>query len=215
MIDRPPGCAVGRGSAVPLVVRRCCRASDRRRRRRSGVRRVPRGWSWTGLVVRSWRWWLTAGGSGPENGPDGLRSGALADADHRERRLGRDGRVDRSSRRGRRRDLRRLDRGRWLGLDARLAVRGLLLVGRRFGEEPVEAAGEVALEAAQRALGGLAFGFFAGEVFLGGGVVLGAGDRDDVQRVVELAVTAAVEPVLGALPGRAGDRGGSGLQTEA
>jgi hypothetical protein len=45
----------------------------------------------------------------------------------------------------------------------------------------------VAIETAQR-LGGLAFGFLAREVFLGGGVVLGAGDGDDVQGVLELAV---------------------------
>jgi hypothetical protein len=41
---------------------------------------------------------------------------------------------------------------------------------------------------------------FAGEVLLGRGVVVGAGDRDDVQRVVELAVAAAVEAILRALP---------------
>jgi hypothetical protein len=44
----------------------------------------------------------------------------------------------------------------------------------------VEVAGEVALEAAQRALGGLALGLLAREVLLGGRVVLGAGDGDDV-----------------------------------
>ena len=37
-----------------------------------------------------------------------------------------------------------------------------------------------------------AFGLFADEVGLGRRVVAGAGDRDDVQRVVELAITAAV-----------------------
>jgi hypothetical protein len=79
----------------------------------------------------------------------------------------------------------------------------------------VEASGEVALEAAQRALGGLAFGFFAFQVGLGGRVVAGAGDRDDVQRMVELAVAAAVEPVLLALARGAGDRRGAGLQREA
>jgi hypothetical protein len=42
-----------------------------------------------------------------------------------------------------------------------------------------------------------------------------AGDRDDVQRVVELAVPAAVEAMLGALPGGARDRRGPGLQPEA
>jgi hypothetical protein len=57
----------------------------------------------------------------------------------------------------------------------------------------------VALGGAQRALGGLAFGFFARQVSLGRRVALGSGDRDDVQCVVELAVPAAVEPVLGAL----------------
>jgi hypothetical protein len=90
-------------------------------------------------------------------------------------------------------------------------VSGLGLVGGWFGEEVVEAAGEVALEGAQRAFGGLALGFFAGEVLLGRRVVLGAGDRDDVQGVVEMAVPAAVESVLGALSGGAGDRGGPGL----
>lgn len=92
--------------------------------------------------------------------------------------------------------------GSWTWPGDRLAVGGLLAVGGRVCEEVVEAAGEVALEAAQRALGGVAFGFFASEVLLGRRVALGAGDRDDVQRVVELAVPAAVEPVLGALPPR-------------
>lgn len=55
-------------------------------------------------------------------------------------------------------------------------------------------AGEMALEAAQRGLGGLAFGFLARDVASGGRVVLGAGDGDGVQRAVELAVAAAVEP---------------------
>ena len=63
----------------------------------------------------------------------------------------------------------------------------------------MKASGEVALEAAQRALFGFALALFASEVLLGGGVVVGAGDRDDVQRVVELAVPAAVESILGAL----------------
>jgi hypothetical protein len=56
----------------------------------------------------------------------------------------------------------------------------LLLVDGRLGEEVVEAACEVALEAAQRALLRLAFGLFAGEVGLVRRVALGAGDRDDV-----------------------------------
>jgi hypothetical protein len=74
------------------------------------------------------------------------------------------------------------------------------LVDERLGKEAVEAASEVSLQRSQRALGGLALGFFASEVLLGGRVALRAGDRDDVQRVVELAVTAAVQSVLGALP---------------
>ena len=75
--------------------------------------------------------------------------------------------------------------------------------------------GEVALEAAQRALPGLAVGFFASEVLLGRWVALGAGDRDRVQRPVELAVAAAIESVLGLLPRGAGDRRAAGLQREA
>ena len=63
----------------------------------------------------------------------------------------------------------------------------------------MEAAGEVTLEAAQRAFRRVAFGLFAGEVLAGGGVVLGAGHGDDVQPAVDLAVAAAVEPVLGSL----------------
>jgi hypothetical protein len=47
-----------------------------------------------------------------------------------------------------------------------------------LGEEVVEASGEVAFEAPERALGGLSFGLFAGEVGAGGGVAAGAGDRD-------------------------------------
>ncbi len=81
---------------------------------------------------------------------------------------------------------------------AELAAVALCGVGWS-GEDPVEASGEVAFEAAQRALLGFALALFAGEVLLGGGVVVGAGDRDDVQRVVELAVPAAVESILGAL----------------
>ncbi len=63
----------------------------------------------------------------------------------------------------------------------------------------MKASGEVSFEASQRALGGLSFGSFAGEVVAGFGVVLGAGDRDDVQRVVELSVATTVESVLVAL----------------
>ena len=47
------------------------------------------------------------------------------------------------------------------------------------------------------------------------GSVLGSGDRDDVQRAVELAVAAAVEPVLRGVGRGAPDRRGAGLQREA
>jgi hypothetical protein len=58
---------------------------------------------------------------------------------------------------------------------------------------------EVALEASEGAPGALAFGAFSGEVVAGFDVVPGTRDRDDVQRVVELAVSAAIEAVLGSL----------------
>ena len=77
-----------------------------------------------------------------------------------------------------------------------IVVRRSRFRGGGLGEELVEAACEVSFEAAERAFGGFAFGVLAGEVGAGCGVVAGAGDRDDVQGVVELAVAAAVEPVL-------------------
>ncbi len=91
-------------------------------------------------------------------------------------------------------------RARTLGDRWQLGLGGLLLVGRWLSEQLVEAAREVALQAPQRAFAGLACSFLASEVLLGRRVALRAGDRDHVQRVVELAVPAAVEPVLGALP---------------
>ena len=53
-------------------------------------------------------------------------------------------------------------------------------------------AGEVALEAADRLLLGLAFGVSAVELGARGGVGAGAGQRDDMERAVELAIAAAV-----------------------
>jgi hypothetical protein len=82
------------------------------------------------------------------------------------------------------------------GAGAGIALRGL----DREGEEVVEAAREVPLEATERSLPALALGFLARQVGPGGGVVAGAGDGDDVQGVVELAVAAAVEPMAVALP---------------
>ena len=78
---------------------------------------------------------------------------------------------------------------RALALGDRLGLGGLLLVGRRLGEGGrLEAPREVALEAANALLFcSWPLGLFASEVgALVGGVVLGAGDGDDVQRVVEL-----------------------------
>jgi hypothetical protein len=66
-------------------------------------------------------------------------------------------------------------------------------------EEVVEASREVAFEGAEGSLLGLGFGFFPGELGLGGRVVAGAAVGDDVQGVVGLAVAAAVEPVAVAL----------------
>jgi hypothetical protein len=70
-------------------------------------------------------------------------------------------------------------------------------------KEPPDAAGEVTLEAADRFAGGLALGLLAGEVGGGPGVEAALGDREAVQRAVELAVAAAVEAVaVGASRGR-------------
>jgi hypothetical protein len=69
----------------------------------------------------------------------------------------------------------------------------------REREQVVKAAREVLLEAAERSLFALALGFLARQVGLRGWVMAGAGDGDDVEGVVELAVAAAVEPVAVAL----------------
>jgi hypothetical protein len=68
-------------------------------------------------------------------------------------------------------------------------------------EEAVKAPGEVPFEAAESSLLGLSFGEFAFEERLSVWVDTGAGDRDDVQRPVELAVPAAVQSVLPVLSG--------------
>lgn len=57
------------------------------------------------------------------------------------------------------------------------------------------------------ALAALALGLFACKVGAGGGVDPPAGDRDDVQRAVELAVAAAVKTVAVASSRGCGDRG--------
>ena len=58
---------------------------------------------------------------------------------------------------------------------------------------PVEVAGEVALEQADGVAAGFAFGDAAGDVVLGGGVVLAAVEDDGVECAVELSVAAAAE----------------------
>jgi hypothetical protein len=56
----------------------------------------------------------------------------------------------------------------------------------------MEAPGGVAFETSERSLLGLTLGFLGREVGLGGRVMAGRCDRDDVQDMVELAVAAAV-----------------------
>ena len=83
--------------------------------------------------------------------------------------------------------------------------------GRGVGlEEVPDAAGEVALEAADGFAAGLAFGLSAGEVGGGLGVQAAFGDGEAVQRAVELAVAAAVEAVAVRSSGGGGDRCGAG-----
>jgi hypothetical protein len=76
--------------------------------------------------------------------------------------------------------------GVWIG------VRGL----GWEGEQVVEAARQVPLEAAERSLLGLALGLLAREVGSVVRVVVGAGDGDDVQRVIELAAREGVPLIV-------------------
>jgi hypothetical protein len=62
----------------------------------------------------------------------------------------------------------------------------------------------VAFEAADGFELGLALGLFASEIGTSFGVGLGAGERDDVDRAVELAVAAAVQAWRWVLPLEAG-----------
>ena len=61
--------------------------------------------------------------------------------------------------------------------------------------EGVDAADEVAFEAADRFLVGLAAGALAGEVDSGAGVHADADDREHVERAVQASVTAGVQAV--------------------
>ena len=62
----------------------------------------------------------------------------------------------------------------------------------------VDDVGEVALEGASGFAVGLSFGFFSGEVGTGARVQPGLGERDAVDRGVELAVAGGVKPVTAA-----------------
>jgi hypothetical protein len=81
--------------------------------------------------------------------------------------------------------------------------------------DPPDVVGDPAFEAAHGFPGGLALGEFAPEVVVAGaarGANLDQGD--DVQRVVELAVTGAGQAVPGALSAGDLDRGRSGVAGE-
>ena len=75
-------------------------------------------------------------------------------------------------------------------------------------------AGEVAFEAADGFEFGLAFCVFASEVCVGLGVGLGTGERDDVDRAVELAVPAAVQSVALGVAAAGRDGSGAGVSGE-
>ena len=79
----------------------------------------------------------------------------------------------------------------------------------------VDASGEVAFEAADGFKPGFGLSGFAVQVGAGGGVAGGAGDGDDVDGAVELAVAAAVQPVAVGVAGAGGDRGGAGVTGKA
>jgi len=76
-------------------------------------------------------------------------------------------------------------------------------VGWRL-QQPPDAAGEVAFEAAQRFASAFAFGLLACEVGGGVGVQAAFGDGEAVQGTVELAVATAVEAVADGVSGRCG-----------
>ena len=81
-------------------------------------------------------------------------------------------------------------------------------------KEPPDAAGEVALEAADRFAGGLALGASAGDVVAGGLVAAGAGDDHAVQGSVDLAVAALIEPLALRVARARGDRRDAGGASE-
>jgi hypothetical protein len=88
----------------------------------------------------------------------------------------------------------------WSSYDLSSHLRLLVL------EQPIEVAGEVALEQPRGLASALALGDAAGDVVAGRRIVLAAMEHDRVQRPIELAVTAAAEPVAGGLAAGRGDR---------
>src|SRR6187549_1727666 len=83
---------------------------------------------------------------------------------------------------------------------------GLFRDGAGGLQEAPDAAGEVALEAADRLAGAFAFAAPALDVLACRRVAAGAGDDHAVQRGVDLAVAAVVEPVALRVAGAGGDR---------
>src|SRR3954449_10487988 len=87
---------------------------------------------------------------------------------------------------------------------------GDVLVREGRLEESPDAAGEVALEAADRFAGGLAFTASTLDVVAGLGVAAGAGDDHSVQRGVDLAVAALIEALADGVARAGRDRGDAG-----
>src|SRR5215211_55920 len=83
-------------------------------------------------------------------------------------------------------------------------------MGPAWLQEVPDAAGEVALEAADRLAGALAFAAASLDVVAGLRVAAGAGDDDAVQRRVDLAVAALVESVALRVARAGGDRRDAG-----
>ena len=73
----------------------------------------------------------------------------------------------------------------------------------------------MAFETPDRFAFAFAFGDFAAQITACGGVPRRPGERDDVQRSVELSVAAAVQAVALGVAGARGDRGGPGVPCEA
>ena len=95
-------------------------------------------------------------------------------------------------------------------------LRGSRARGRWFqvAECAVDSAGEVAFEAAERFAAAFSFGLFTLEVGAGRRMMASLGDRDPVQRAVELTVAGAVQAVALLTAAGSVERGGSGMQRE-